>query len=224
MISSIRELNQAALIEEGNKKKQKRLDDKRLDLTQKVFQKAPQYLYIVNIYDKPVSLQEFKSFNPDIKATRGMYTIQYIPLCDKTRNPKFPYLIGQDLVRIRVTVSGPKHWDMVCTRVPELAWVKRNSTLTGEMFRIAKMHPGLVLRFGINFPKYCEKIEKDAEEQGIDIDHKPLVCYEWSKKTGEKYKDIELAPIKTKADYELVLLEIERTETVQSEIKEVKNK
>jgi hypothetical protein len=224
MISSIRELNQAALIEEGNKKKQKRLDDERLDLTRRVFQNSPMYFYIVNIYDKPVSLQEFKSFNPDIKATRGMYTIQYIPLCDKVRNPKFPYLIGQDLVRLRVTVSGPKHWDMICTRVPELGWVKRNSTLTGEMFRIAKMHPGLVLRFGIDFPKYCKKIEKAAEELGIDIDHKPLVCYQWSKKTGEKYKDIELAPVKTKADYLSALLETEQSKTVQSEIKEVKNK
>jgi hypothetical protein len=145
-------------------------------------------------------------------------------LCDKVRNPKFPYLIGQDLVRIRVTVSGPKHWDMICTRVPELGWVKRNSTLTGEMFRIAKMHPGLVLRFGIDFPKYCKKIEKAAEELGIDIDHKPLVCYQWSKKTGEKYKDIELAPVKTKADYLSALLETEQSKTVQSEIKEVKNK
>lgn len=224
MISSIRELNQAALIEEGNKKKQKRLKNEKLDLTQKVFQEAPHYIYIVNIFDKPVSLQEFKSFNPDIKATKGTYSIQYIPKCDLTRNPKFPYLIGQDLVRLRVTVSGPKHWALLCTRIPELAWVRRNSTLSGDMFRIAKMHPGLVLRFGIDYPKYCKKIEKAAEEQGIDIDHKPLVCYQWSKKTGEKYKDIELAPVKTKADYLSALLETEQSKTVQSEIKEVKNK
>ena len=224
MISSIRELNQAALIEEGNKKKQKRIENKRLDLTQKVFQEAPHYIYIVNIFDKPVSLQEFKSFQPEIKATKGTYSIQYIPKCDKTRNPKFPYLIGQDLVRLRVTVSGPKHWALLCTRIPELGWIRRNSTLSGEFFRIAKMHPGLVLRFGIDYPKYCKKIEKAAEEQGIDIDHKPLVCYQWSKKTGEKYKDIELAPVKTKADYLSALLETEQSKTVQSEIKEVKNK
>lgn len=224
MISSIRELNQAALIEEGNKKKQKRTENKGFDITQKAFQEAPHYIYIVNIFDKPVSLQEFKSFQPDIKATRGSYSIQYIPKCDKTRNPKFPYLIGQDLVRLRVTVSGPKHWALLCTRIPELGWIRRNSTLSGDMFRIAKMHPGLVLRFGIDFSKYCKKIEKAAEELGIDIDHKPLVCYQWSKKTGEKYKDIELAPVKTKADYLSALLEAEQSKTVQSEIKEVKNK
>lgn len=169
------------------------------DSSQNIFTPGKVSIYIVSLYDEPITLRDFSALKNDIRATRGAYTIQYIPAGSVKRNPKFPYLIGQDLVRIRVTVSGPQHWAGMCDRVPELAWIKRNSTLSDEMFAIAKKHPGLVLHFGINFVKYCNKIESRAEELGIDIDHKPLVVYQW----GTKAPNIDgyLNPIKTKEDY-----------------------
>ena len=221
MTSSAQKIVKAALIESENEpnwlKRRKRKENN--DITLKIFQPSPVYYYLVHIYDKPISFQSLRSFNSDIKATKGLYTIQYIPLGSFKRNPKFPYLIGQDLVRLRVTVSGPQHWNMICKRIPELDWIRRNSTMTTELFRIAKMHPGLAIKFGIDFPKYCAKIEKAAEEQGIDIDHKPLFTYQWNDKVREENKDVELQPLRTKADYESALLEIERSETVQNEIK-----
>lgn len=221
MTSSAQKIVKAALIESENEpnwlKRRKRKENN--DITLKIFQPSPIYFYLVEIHDQPVSFQSLRSFNPDIRATKGLYTIQYIPNGSPHRNPKFPYLIGQDLVRLRVTVSGPAHWDMVCERIPELGWIKRNTTLTNEYFAIAKKHPGLAIKFGIDFAKYCAKIEKVAEEQGIDIDHKPLFAYQWNDKVREENKDIELAPVRTKADYESALLEIERSKTVQNEIK-----
>ena len=192
------------------------------EITQKIFTPQHVYFYIVELHDKPVSIQDFYNFNPDIRATKGLYTIQYIPSSDVRRNPKFPYLIGQDLVRLRVTVSGPKHWNMICQRIPELDWIKRNSTFSNDFFAIAKKHPGLTLRFSIDFPKYCAKIEKQAEEQGIDIDHKPLVVYQWGKDMREKHKDVTLSSPRTKADYLVALLEIEKSPTVLGEIKQSK--
>lgn len=150
-------------------------------VSQKIFTPGKIYNYLVHIYDEPISLADFKQLKPEIRATKGYYTIQYIPSGSMHRNPKFPYLIGQDLVRIRVTVSGPKHWHAMCGRIPELAWIKRNSTMCDELFAIAKKHPGLVLRFGIDFPRYCTKIENRARELGIDIDNKPLVTYQWGR-------------------------------------------
>lgn len=158
-------------------------------------------VYLVSIDETPITFSDFRRLKPNIRATRGAYTIQYIPMGSMRRNPKFPYLIGQDLVRIRVTVSGPKHWAAMCSRIPELDWIRRNSTLSDAMFSVAKMHPGLTLRFGIDFVKYCDKITKKAEELGIDIDHKPLVTYQWGADSVPVVEDGTLDPVKTKEDY-----------------------
>lgn len=171
------------------------------DSSQNIFTPGKVSIYLVAVDDFPISLAHFRELKSNIRATRGAYTIQYIPAGSVKRNPKFPYLIGQDLVRIRVTVSGPAHWVKLCERVPELDWIRRNSTFSNELFAIAKKHPGLVLHFGIDFVKYCNKIEKRAEELGIDIDHKPLVLYQWGANDVPKV-DGYLNPIKTKEDYD----------------------
>ena len=178
------------------------------ETTQNLFVPGKVYTYIVSLDDQPISLKDFRALKPNIRATHGFYTIQYIPSGSK-RNPKFPYLIGQDPVRIRVTVSGPRHWKALCSRIPELDWVRRNSTLSDAMFAIAKMHPGLVLRFGIDFVKYCDKITKRAEELGVDIDNKPLVTFQWgADSVPEVDGDGILGPIKTKKDYASALKEL----------------
>lgn len=168
--------------------------------SQNIFTPGKVYSYLVALDDQPITLQQFRELKPNIRATHGFYTIQYIPAGSVKRNPKFPYLIGQDLVRIRVTVSGPRHWGALCSRIPELDWVRRNSTMSDALFAIAKKHPGLVLRFGIDFVKYCDKITKRANELGIDIDNKPLVLYQWGANDVPKVDGV-LNPLKTKKDY-----------------------
>ena len=159
------------------------------------------YYYIVNIRSEPVSMDTLRSRDPNIRATKAAYTIQYIPEKSPLRHGKFAYLIGQDLVRLRVIVSGYKHWSALAERIPELGWLKRNSTLTPELFGIAKKHPGMIVRFTIDYVKYCDMITKKAEKQGIDIDNKPLVSYVYSHDVYEKYKDKKFASIRTKQDY-----------------------
>ena len=185
--------------------------------SQNIFTPGKVYIYLVSIDDQPITLRDFAQLKPNIRATHGFYTIQYIPAGSVKRNPKFPYLIGQDLVRIRVTVSGPKHWGALCSRIPELGWLKRNSTLSDAMFSIAKMHPGLVLRFGIDFPKYCTKILNRASELGIDIDNKPLVLYQWGANDVPKVDGV-LNPLKTKQDYAEELKAVQDTVTCEEEI------
>ena len=150
------------------------------EISQNIFAPGKVYAYLVSVNDFPITLNDFRSLSrTDLRMTRGQYTIQYIPSGSYKRNPKFPYLIGQDLVRIRVTVSGPMHWKRLSERIPELGWLDRNTQISTELFSIAKKHPGLVLRFGVDFIKYCDTIESRAKELGIDIDHKPLVMYQW---------------------------------------------
>ena len=185
--------------------------------SQNIFTPGKVYTYLVALDDQPITLQHFRELKPNIRATHGFYTIQYIPAGSVKRNPKFPYLIGQDLVRIRVTVSGPKHWGALCSRIPELAWLKRNSTLSDAMFGIAKKHPGLVLRFGIDFVKYCDKITNRANELGIDIDNKPLVLYQWGANDVPKVDGV-LNPLKTKQDYAAELKAVQDTVKGEEEI------
>lgn len=185
--------------------------------SQNIFTPGKVYTYLVSIDDQPITLKDFHELKPNIRATHGFYTIQYIPAGSVKRNPKFPYLIGQDLVRIRVTVSGPKHWGALCTRIPELAWLNRNTTICPELFGIAKKHPGLVLRFGINFVKYCDKITNRANELGIDIDHKPLVLYQWGANDVPKVDGV-LNPLKTKQDYAEELKAVQDTVKSEEEI------
>jgi len=220
--STVKKIIGTALNEKNAERQNKHLSNGEFEksITQKQFAYEPTYYYIVSIEDKPVSRDRLLRFDSDIKFTKGQYTIQYVPLADSRRNPKFPYLIGQDLVRIRVTVSGPRHWGCLCDRIPELGWIDRNSTLRDEMFAIAKKHPGLVLRFGIDYCKYCTKIEERAEREGIDIDHKPLVTYLWNKDMQNKMKNLNTDGWqKTKADYIKELQEAEKTSTVLKEIK-----
>ena len=185
--------------------------------SQNIFTPGKIYTYLVDLYDQPITLKDFAQLKPNIRATHGFYTIQYIPAGSFKRNPKFPYLIGQDLVRIRVTVSGPKHWRALCSRIPELDWIKRNSTLSDGMFGIAKKHPGLVLRFGIDFVKYCDKITNRASELGIDIDNKPLVLYQWGANDVPKVDGV-LNPLKTKQDYAEELKAVQDTVKGEEEI------
>ena len=219
--SIAQKISKGALREQTENRKNAHLADRSEPLAiEKQFACEPVYQYIVSIEDKPITKQRFLNFDSDIKFTRGMYSIQYIPLRAYKRNPKFPYLIGQDLVRLRITVSGPRHWGCLCQRIPELGWIQRNSTFRDELFAIAKKHPGLVLRFGIDYAKYCAKIEERAEREGLDIDHKPLFTYLWNDDMKKEIGSVDITGWqKTKADYKDALKEAENSLTVQKEIK-----
>lgn len=180
---------------------------KSYDTVEEIFTPGRLCKYLVSIDDHPITFQEFKALTPRMRYTAGAYTIRYIPRGSYERtNPKTPYLIGQDLIRMRILVSGPQHWKALGDRIPELGWLRRNSTMTDEFFAIAKKHPGLTIRFGIDYPKYCATIESRAEELGLDIDHKPLVLYA-QPKDRMRIPDSD-EPIRTRSK-EDVLSEIE---------------
>ena len=165
---------------------------------------------VVSISERPVSLDTFTNYDPDVKCTNGWYSIRYNPVGSTDHVKGKPWTIGQDLVCMKVSVSGVRHWHCLCRRIPELGWIERNSTLTDAMFGIAKKHPGMSFGFNVDWVKYCDKIEKKAAELGIDIDHKAFVTYRAKKEVIQEINDThKLAKFKTKEDYEDVLKEID---------------
>lgn len=101
-------------------------------------------------------------------------------------------MIGQDLIRWRVMVSGPAHWKKLSEKVPELGWIDRNSTLSKELFNLAAQHPGMNFYFTVDWVRYADMIRAKAEQYGMDIDNRPFVVWagpNWQKEEmNEKYK------------------------------------
>ena len=124
-------------------------------------------------------------------------------------------MIGQDLIRMSIKVSGPKHWHFLCSKIPELAWIERNSTLTDEWFDIAARNPNMPFWFGINVPEYVKKLEAQAGER-IDT---PFVAYKCSKEQYEKIYKNKQARLRTYGEVLKEINDVERLEEVQAEMR-----
>lgn len=167
---------------------------------------------IVSIDELPVVIDpELGMLSRNVRTTSGFFTITYNPEGSPKRVKDKPYTIGQDLIEGRICVSGPAHWNMLCKRIPDLAWIKKWSYFTNDFFAIAKKHPGISFGFNVRWAEYGNYIEKKAEEMGIDIDHKPYVVYittaEKMKVLKEKYK---MYPHPTKEDILPMLEEVDK--------------
>lgn len=173
---------------------------------------------IVSMEDEPVSLDNFKNGDQNIKATMGNYALCYLGTMNFQNRANTPYVIRQDLINMNIYVSGPKHWHCVCERIPECGWLERNTTLTDELFSVAKMHPGMNFLFTVKWTEYSNKIAKKAQEKNIDIDHKTFMTYKMSKKRYEDdFKKLEFAELKTQADYLSELNEAEKESSLKGE-------
>lgn len=208
-MTELQKLTAMALIEDNKqhkvrlklkKQRQTYLDER--GIIENAFISPTAYNYIVNLQDKPVSAKNFESKDPNVRGTRGLYSIKYIPTTDFKYKEGLHYQIGQDLIRWKVLCSGYKMWKALASKIPELGWIDRNSTLSSKLFGIAKCHPGMTVWFTIDWIRYADKIIIEAEQQGIDIDNKPLVAYKCSiEEYEDEYKGKELVDIKEYNDY-----------------------
>lgn len=167
--------------------------------------------HVVDLRDRPVSLETFTNFDDNVRTTAGYYILMYVPTTSKRYVKGKPFVIGQDLIRMRVTVSGPKHFRCLAERIPELGWMQRwCPQLKSDLFGIAKMHPGMSFYFSPDWIAYADHITKQAEAEGIDIDHKPFVVYQCTEKRKEEIEAThKMSAKKTKEDYKSVLDEVD---------------
>lgn len=176
-----------------------------------VLQPLP-YYKLVRIDEEPIIMDDLKSFEPTLRATKGYYSIQYVPLKSTRVNSKrCRYLIGQDLVQMRISVSGPYHLKVLADRVPEIRWLLRNTTFHMGMFEVAKRHPGMPFPFTIDYYRYEEMLIEKAAKKGIEL-KKPFVTFYYANQEGyyEKYKDIKFARRNSKEDYKTQIEEADK--------------
>lgn len=158
--------------------------------------------HVVNLLDEPVSLDNFQNFDPNIRVTAGYYTLTYQLQASKRYVEGKPFIIGQDMIRMRVCVSGPEHWECLANEIPELNWIRRNSYLTRELFQIAKLHPGMNFTFSVDWVRYAALITAKAMEQGIDIKNRAFVTFECPQEAKDRMNEqYKLIDKKDKYDY-----------------------
>ena len=176
------------------------------------------YKYICRMDEKPVVWSQIRDLDPMLRATKGLYMIKYTPIRSKDYRKGRPFKIGQDLIRWDVRVSGPEEWHELCERVIEFRWLNRNSTLSDEMFRLAKAHPGMAMWFSIDWVRYEALLNAQSES----VLEKPFVVRKSSVKdyaTKLKTQDKEVL-LRYYNDILSEINEVEKLDAVQNEMKE----
>ena len=137
--------------------------------------------------------------SPLLRSTHGVYHIIYSPRCmhGKVEKSK-PFCVICDLLKFNLYVTGSKHFEKLADVYPEVAWLIKNTNYNGDLFFLAKIHPGVRMSFSLNFGEYGRTIfEKEVkpyiEEKGFRrpfyvMDSEPL-HYSVPKPTKEDYKD-----------------------------------
>ena len=175
------------------------------------------YKYLCRMDDKPVVWSQIKNLDPMLRATKGLYMIKYTPVHSKDYRKGRAFKIGQDLIRWDVRVSGPKEWHALTERVPEFGWLARNSTLTDDWFRLAKLHPGMTLWFTVDWVRYEAKLNAQSES----VLDSPFVSRKVSVDEYRKIKSQDKAvKIRYYNDVLKEINEVEALDTVQNEMRE----
>lgn len=197
--------------------------DKRDEVNALTFVSPLAYKLILNLDEIPVTKRMIKNLNPKLRVTKGIYMIKYVPKTDKRYKKGRPWVIGQDLIHMGIYVSGPKHWNSLCDKIPELNWIRRNSTLTDEWFDTVARYPGMSFWFCIDWPRYEAKIVANAGSGSVtDTVHKselnPLGAYKCSAEEYRKHYKDKTATLRTLADVLHDVQEVEMLPAVQEEM------
>lgn len=191
------------------------------ELTTRYALQPRMYKMIFRLDFKPIKLSEMKDFDPQVRVTRGLFSIKKLTPGDGKYNPLRPYQIGQDIVRMKVAISGPKHWHALAEVVPELKWIEKYSTLTDDWFELLDLFPGTSFYFSVDWVQYYkDMIEWIEENDPNNIDDYMISSYiaNWEL----EQERIKLAPKLKKFDYRKALMEIQEWPEVKKEMEKMK--
>lgn len=152
--------------------------------------------HVVDLTDKPVNPDTFQAFDPNVRATFGKFMLTFLNKNDRRVRRGRHFVLDQDLIRARIFFYNWGELMFIAERVPEVAWIVRNSTLTPELLELACQHVGVPFVFTIDWVRYAKKlreIEKDLKA--------PYVTYLTTKEACDKYKDKLLSDRRNINDY-----------------------
>lgn len=117
--------------------------------------------------------------NPKIRVTNGTYFIKYEPNGNFAHcNGGFHFIIGNDLLGFVLKVRNSEHFEKLADVFPEVAWMLRHTNYNPRMFFVAKLHPGMMIHFCVDFGKYIDELIPQMEKDGINIhENKPFITF-----------------------------------------------
>ena len=201
--------------------------DKRDEINALTFVSPLAYKLICHLDEKPVTRRMIQNLDPKLRVTKGLYMIKYIPKTDKRYRKGRPWCIGQDLIKMGIYVSGPKHWNYLCDRIPELDWIRRNSGISDELFYTAAHYPGMTFWFCVDWARYESRLRSESgaeSETGSKSgavqkrELNPLGAYKCSGEEYRKHYKDKTATLRTLADVLHEVQEAEMLPAVQEEM------
>ena len=170
--------------------------------------------FIVSLRDEPVLYEDL--LDPErrkaIRGTTGLYCLKYDPYNNGVETKyKYVFYTG-DLYGINIRVSGPEHFHKLAFIIPELGWLKRNTTYDDKLFAVAKAHPAMPIPFSLDAVRYYDMIVAKMNAAGIDpTENKPFVTFKFASNLPHLDVDIKsLYMPECKKYYFKALLEIEK--------------
>lgn len=189
--------------------------NKREEVSALTFVSPLAYKLIVNLKEIPVTKTMIQNLDQNLRVTKGLYMIKYIPKTDKRYRKGRPWCIGQDLIQMGVYVSGPTHWNQLCDRIPELNWIRRNSTFSEKLFDIAVKHPGMTFWFCADWVRYEQKL---LSVSVLKTEDRPFGAYKCSAEEYRKHYKDKTATLRVLADVLHEVQEVEMLPSVQNEM------
>lgn len=182
------------------------------------------YKLVINLKDEIVTKEAMQSLDPNLRVTKGLFMIKYIPRTDRRRKKGRPFCIGQDLIRMGVYVSGIDHWNYLCDRIPELDWIRRNSIVNTDekmkrMMNLAVKHPGMAFWFSVDWIGYYDKLKTKLPKGEDDIE-RPYAAWKCSAKEYKENYEGKEAVKRGVEDVRKILTEVDQLPSVQKEMLE----
>lgn len=188
------------------------------------------YKYFFTLDGAPLRWSEMKNFSRKFACTKGHYTLKKLTPDDPRYNPHTPYQIGQDMVLMKLCVSGPKHWKKLASEVPEFSFIYNNSTMTKDWFKVADIFPGIAIPFSVDPVKFLKAEESKAkpflEACTNEEEKEDFVYYSYRKRWNEEEERIKTLPNFKTSQRELkkTVNEIIRSDEFQNETKLIRQK
>jgi len=116
-----------------------------------------------------------------LRGTTGQFALKYDPYNNGVETKyKYVFYTG-DLYGINIRVSGPEHFHKLAFIIPELGWIKRNTTYDDKLFVVAKAHPAMPVPFCLDAVRYYDMIIAKMNAAGIDpTENKPFVAFRFA--------------------------------------------
>lgn len=177
------------------------------------------YKFAIRLDEQPLYWDQVQNLDPAIRMTKGLVMIKYTPRGSKDYKKGRPFKIGQDLIRWDIRVSGPKEWEQLARRIPELKWLQRNSTLTRRMFDLAGKHPGMTFWCNVNWEKYADKLQAKSDVYLSS----PFLCHKTSVRDYKEIFKSQDKTLKIRCFNDIIsdVNKVERLPSVQKEMRDM---